>query len=239
MMDAKSVVKSDFDEAIAYFKFHDFFPKNPSSDVISVARRVHSSTYGLLLWKFRLTDLPLCATPFLEEIASDALQVLPQVMLGYGKTTKLLCRSILENCLRFIYYYDHPIEFEIMNREHKWYIGVDKLLEYMKMHPKFIEAEAGFDAIARTSSLYSDLSAGIHGRRVVDLEMKTALSKISFSKSAAERETITIQCCSECTNFLLSIQNRAQLQAFTTIDRSIILRSMPPAARRAWRDLPP
>jgi len=44
----------------------------PEADAIAVARRIHASTYALLLWKFRLKSCRPHGKPFVEEIASDA-----------------------------------------------------------------------------------------------------------------------------------------------------------------------
>ena len=70
--------------------------------MVRIARTIHGNTYSLILWRFRLRGLPEHAKVFIEEIASDALQILPQIMMGYSKTAKLLIRGISENGL-------HPV----------------------------------------------------------------------------------------------------------------------------------
>jgi hypothetical protein len=174
---------------------------------------------------------------FVEEIASDALQILPQVLMGYGKTAKLLTRGIVENTLRHVYFSDHPVEFARMNREAKWYVSMEELFDYARIHPTFLDTEKKFDAINRLSSLYSELSAGIHGRQVRDLEMRIALRKIAYSDQAAAKETLLIERCAATTNFLLAAFHRSTTAKFEQEDRRIILRTMPPRARQAWNDL--
>ncbi len=56
-----------------------------------------------------------------------------------------------------------------MNREPKWYVRLEDLFDYAKIHPAFLRTESRFDAINRLASLHSDLSAGVHGRQVQDL----------------------------------------------------------------------
>jgi hypothetical protein len=157
-------------------------------------------------------------------------------MMGYGKTAKLLTRGVIENALRHIYFSDHPVEFDRMNREAKWYLTQEFLFDYPKTHPVFIESERRFDAVNRLSSLYSELSAGIHGRRVTDLEMRVALGKIRYSEDAANREAPLIERCAEAVNFLLAMFHRDKMRSFQVEDRRIILQTMPSKARLVWKE---
>jgi hypothetical protein len=229
-------LSDDFAELLEYFKASGVLPNNPSLIQLEFAKRIHRTTFSLILWRFRLTGLPQHSRVFIEEIASDALQILPQILVGYTKTTKLLIRGIIENLLRHTYFHDHPVEFERMNRDTKWYVPIDKLFEYQNLHPLFMATERQFDAINRLSTLYSDLSAGVHGRTVKDLEMRTALNRIRYADLDARTVTELVGRCAEATNFLLAMFHRDQLLRFTADDRRIILRTIPPRARRSWRE---
>jgi len=230
-------VAADFGQVISFLQAKGLVSTAPSVSLVTNAKRIHRATYSLILWRFRLHGLPAHGSAFIEEIASDALQLLPQVLMGYGKTAKLLTRGIVENTLRHLYFSDHPIEFEKMNRESSWHMKTGDLLSYLKEHPAFLETERKFDAIARLSSLHSDLSAGIHGRQVRDLEMRVALGKIRYSDQIAGKEMALIERCTESTNFLLAVFHRKKMAKFDLEDRRIILRTMPPRARQAWTEL--
>jgi hypothetical protein len=113
---------------------------------------------------------------------------------------------------------------------------VESLFEYGKAHPKFYQIDnAQFAVFATMSSLYSELSAGVHGRTVNDLEMKTALEKIGYDQALANKMADTVTRVAEATNFLLAMLHREQVETFRTEDRRAILRSMRPAARALWR----
>jgi hypothetical protein len=234
-----AVIATDFAEVQAHLQGIGILESAPPADKIRIARRIHGYTYSLILWKFRLPRIPECGKVFLEEIASDALQILPQALVGYSKTAKLLTRGIVENTLRHIYFIDHPIEFQRMNREKKWYLTIDALVEYGKAHPIFFETESKFDAFNQISSLYSDLSAGIHGRTVRDLETRRALREITYDATAAEKESEFLRRCVEVVNFLLCMLHRDAVARFQNDDRSIILRSIPVKARQVWRRYDP
>jgi hypothetical protein len=86
-------VVTDFGDVLALLKQRGIVPKTPPAAMLGTARSIHNFTYSLILWRFRLQGLPEHSRVFIEEIASDALQVLPQVLMGYSKTAKLLIRG--------------------------------------------------------------------------------------------------------------------------------------------------
>lgn len=232
---SSSPVSDDFAELVPFLQKRGIIPSTANPSLVRIAKNIHRHTYSLILWRFRLRKLPEHGQAFIDEIASDALQILPQVLLGYGKTANLLTRGIIENTLRHLYFSDHPIEFGRMNRDSRWYMAIDALLDYLRSHPVFVESELQFDAINRISSLYHDLSAGIHGRTVRDLEMRVALKKIVYDQVAAEGHAKHVQKCVEAANFLIAMFHHEQLTSFQAVDRRIILRTLPAKARQVWK----
>lgn len=227
-------VADDFASLVEFLKASGKIPKNPSQHLVSTARRMHHATYSLILWKFRLKRLPEHSAVFAEEIASDALQVLPQALMGYSKTTQLLIRGIAENCLRHVYFTDHRIEFSHMNTQAKWYIKVEDLTTYAASHPDMVGPEAKFPAVAKLKSLYGDLSAGIHGRRVRDLEMRIALDKIRYDEAIMDARTAEAQRCAEAVNFVMAVFHRAQFRRFPPEDRLTIMRTIERSGRQVF-----
>jgi hypothetical protein len=116
-------------------------------------------------------------------------------------------------------------------------MSVEDLFEYARMHPDLCRAESKFDALNRIKSLYSELSEGIHGRRVADLEMRTALEKIVYEEQAATKHVSLVERCAEASNFLLSIYQRNRFAAFDLEDRRIILGTMTARARNIWSEI--
>ena len=85
-----------------------------------------------------------------------------------------------------------------MNREHKWYPGLDELFDYPGIHPTLMQYGKKHNAVGTLRTLYNDLSASVHGRRVDDLEMRTALEKIAYSDQSFEKQVENAQkvrCC--------------------------------------------
>lgn len=237
---AKRVIPSvaqDFDAVLKFFMERGIIAEKAPGELVSSARRLHRATYSLILWRFRLRNVPEHGLVFLDEIASDALQILPQALMGYGKTTKLLIRGVIENTLRHIYFLDHPIEFARMNRESKWYLNMEELFAYPQIHPALLDTDKQFDATNKLKILYSELSASVHGRRVQDLEMRVALNRIVFDQRAFEDQVSVVERCSAASNFLLAHLHKEEVRRFQAEDHQIILRTMPARARQLWKGL--
>jgi hypothetical protein len=230
-------VAADFTSVVTFLTDQGIIPAAAPVKLLENARRIHRATFSLISWRFHLKHIPTHGKVFLEEIASDALQILPQMLMGYGKTAKVLIRGIVENTLRHLYFSDHPIEFERMNREQRWYVKMEDLFDYAKIHPAFLRTESKFDAISRLASLHSDLSAGVHGRQVQDLEMRVALKKIVYSQSDANKQTQLVERCTQSANFVLAVFHQERLAHFQPEDRRIILQTIPPRGRNVWTHL--
>ena len=232
-------LSNDFDEVLSYFQEKGILPTKLDAQTKDACRKLHRLTFTLILWRFLLKKIPPHGVIFIEEIASDALQIFPQLVMGYSKTVKLLMRGILENTLRHIYFSDHPIEFERMNRESKWYLSNEQLIDYAKFHPAFTVTEPKFNALARLQDVYSNLSAGIHGRAVKDLETRIALQKIKYDHASAINDIQLLENCVLASNFLLSIFQQRQVLNFKKVHKSLILRTMPVIARKTWSEYEP
>ena len=230
---ASSGCKDDFNEVFAYLKQRGIISSTTASSLKEAARRMHSYTYSLMIWRFILKN-PECGQVFIEEVASDALQILPQALMGYRKTSVLLIRGIVENVLRHIFFRDHPIEFERMNLEKRWYPPMKELFDYLMHHPVFRRTERKFDAINRFKVLYDDLSSNVHGRRVAHLEMRRSLMEIRYQKETFDLLIKLLHRCVECCNFLFLNFHHDQVRACSEEWRQLLVSGIPLNARRVW-----
>jgi len=145
---------------------------------------------------------------------------------------------MVENLLRHIYFFDHRIEFIRMNHEPKWYVSVEDLFKYVVAHPIFMQTEQQFDAISRCKGLYDDLSAHVHGRKVTNLEQRRALKSIKRDPAKLDIFAKLVVRCAIAINFSLAAFHYEKFRGFPTLDRSLILRLLPPQARTAFRLFP-
>jgi len=116
-------------------------------------------------------------------------------------------------------------------------LSIEDLIEYLLSHPTFIETEPKFDAVARLRALYGELSAGVHGRRVQDLEMRISLNKIAFHETSFHNEVRLVERCTEAVNFLIATLHKDKVRSLQQEDRQIILHTMSRHARKVWSGL--
>lgn len=237
-MSRVAVIEQDFTQVREYLRGLLVLSSPLTPPCEAAVKSIHQMTYSLILWKFRLVGLPEHSVVFVDEIASDALQILPQITLGFAKTSRLLLRGVIENVIRHVYFADHPIEFLKMNVQPKWYMKIEDLFSYASEHPKLAPLERQFDAIHRLRNLYDDLSATVHGRRMQDLQMKSALKKIVFHDDMARMEEPLLKRAVESVNATMAAFHANQFRRFESNERRLILRTISPKGRQALAALP-
>lgn len=226
------IVEDDFLRVVSFLKSKCVIPDNPDPIVLSSLRQLHALMFSLVFWRFRLKRIPSHSRVFLHEIGSDAIQILPQAMMGFTKPTCLLIRGIVENTLRYIYFFDHPVEFARMNREKKWFLTTEELFAYPFVHPRMVDLKAGFTPIDRLKTLYDDLSSIVHGRTVDRLEMQRALVQIRYNQTSMDTILDWAKRCTESSNFLLATFHIDQFRNFDQTTRRVLVLTMPSIARR-------
>lgn len=235
--------QNDFKEVTYFFQKRGIIPEPCPNEIIRFAKSTHKAVYSLVFWRFRLRRIPIHGSVFLDELASDALQVLPQSLMGYNKAANLLIRGVIENALRHIYFSDHPVEFARLNNTKKWYVSIEDLFEYLHNHPLFIETRQSFDAPANLKSCYSELSEYVHvseyvhGRTVGHLQLKKAFEHLVFDYECSERVSALLSRSAESVNFLMAVFHSEQVSKLPSDDRAIYLQTLNSTARRALKGI--
>ncbi len=206
-------------------------------EIEGAVKRCHRLTYSLCLWPYRLKRLPPHSKPYLQEMASDAVQYIPQLLSGYSKTTSLLTRCITEDVLRHIYFKDHPIEFIRDNAVEEWHMSIKDLFEYALHHPTLSIADKKQRPIADLKTVYSELSRAVHASKVVHHEMRRALADIKMSPDAVRKHAALLERTTGAANFALMILHREQFHRWAPAERAIVLRTLPQPYRQAWLSL--
>lgn len=227
------VVETDFQNVVAHLVGKGVLPKDVPVDINAALRRMHSSIYASLIWKVRLQDVPERGKVFLKEIASDCIQILPLTSFGFRKAPMVLLRGAIENCLRYVYFIDHPIEFEWMNDPNKkWFLQPSEFFSYMKEHPKLVDINQEFQLTQKLQSSYDSLCKIVHGSRVENMQMVDALSKVVLDKSLVLTQSSIVEETLSCVNLAMWILNHPRT-GFSRSDDRIVKRAMTTAARRA------
>lgn len=201
-------------------------------------RSIHKLSFSLIWWKFRIQAKSVHRKVYVSEMASDALQILPMVSVGYFKAACLLCRGVIENCLRHIYFSDHPVEFQRLNMEKEWYVSVRQLFDYLAEHPQLSHLRDSYDAYADLKSTYSDLSTVVHGTKLQHMQLHAGLMQIKPSINQAKLIEQHLKKVSQAVNFLFVAYHTTVFRRRTLDDREIILSVLPSSAKNAISRLP-
>ena len=106
-----------------------------------------------------------------------------------------------------------------------------ELQEYAQGHPDYLSEAVWQKCVETLISLYSELSASVHGQRVTELEFRRYLCDIKFMHKDVVKESLLVGKTVVAINTLLTIFYHPQFLAFPIEDRRAILRSLPSPTR--------
>lgn len=226
-----SSCNDDFEEIKKYFeKTHNISIPFENKNV-SAVKKTHGTVYGYLILKSKLR-VNNKANIFLSEMQSDYLQLMPLVLNGYEKLPMILLRDILENTLKFIYYYDHPVEFILLEDKNKNYIFVEDLVRYVCEHPKIKHHSEELQLLSRSKTKYSELSKYIHSKDGNYMQLIKYLKQIKFSKIFCAKFLIEFKQIHSIITTLLILFLNEKYSLLSIPDRRFILNSVSKADKK-------
>lgn len=178
--------KDDFRELYKYFTETQNIHIPFDAENIDTVKKIHEKTYAYLILKSKL-NVRNHANIFLSEIQSDYLQLIPLLLKGYDKLVMILLRDILENILKFIYYFHHPIEFTLLEEKSKNYIFFEELIKYVCEHPNIKSHAVELNLLNRIKPKYSELSKYVHSKDVNYMHLIKYLKQIKFNKEFSRK----------------------------------------------------
>ncbi len=225
-------IDQDFNDLLDFLATNKLVKATFIKEQKALVRKTHQYVYSLMWWKFQINPKEYHKKVFLHEMASDSIQIIPQSLMGYFKTSSLLIRGVVECLLKHIYYSDHPVEYELLQLNDSNYTPVRQMFDYLYKHPLFIATEEKFDAINRLKVLYGDLSSTVHGVKIKNLQMKTGLASIRPEKNILVDIVALLKKCIESINFILIIYHRNYFNKLHLHDREVLLRALPKKAKQ-------
>lgn len=229
-------VEQDFKQVLLFLEKRRFLPSVIPSQLTAGLRRIHFCIYSVSIWSHFL-KLPTHGQVYLNELASDAMQILPHAAIGFKKSSRLLTRGVVENLMRHIYFSDHPIEYKRQNLDAKWYMSAEQLFDYARNHPLFTQPEKKYNALGRLRQLYNELSAEVHGGKAAHLDQYRALKDVKLNMQALARQVSFLEQTVANTNFLLVIFHSDRLNKIPSNFQKVIFETMPKKARQTAKGL--
>lgn len=175
-----NALEEDRKELRAFFEKGVAHRASKIAEVEVAFKRAHKSVYSLCLWSHEFSSAPIHQKVFLDELRSDILQSFPMALLGFKKPAALLLRSAIEDLLRHIYYFDHEIEFERLEKSPSSYERMNDLWQYAKKHPRLEKLFEKSKAIDLLENNYAVFSRFVHSTSICHMNLTKSLSEIGF-----------------------------------------------------------
>jgi hypothetical protein len=146
-------------------------------------------------------------------------------------------RGILENTLRHVYFFDHPVEYELSKEESEWHMKVRDLMDYIARHPLLRTVNDAASGLAQLTSLYKELSARVHAGNARRMEMRAALNAIQLDLNAMPVTAREFEQLAQVCNLQLAALHAKQVRRFKPAERQAIWDVLTPDGRRALAGL--
>lgn len=102
------------------------------------------------------------AEGFFQEAHNDALMSHALARQGAWRVALMSLRSLIENTVFGLYYYEHPVELQQwLSGDHK--LGFSETVAYLLRHPKLKVLDGSITGIETLKSEYATLSKAVHG----------------------------------------------------------------------------
>lgn len=142
----------------------------------------YASTTTLQAWRSTILEDSIEDGPlgFFLEAQSDLSMSLVLVQAGMWRSAMKSLRSVIENTIRFAYYMDHCVEYELWERgEHR--PTFQSFFSYLKDHPRLVGEASKISSVDEFEKSYRNLSNVVHASST-DLRTTTQSSVIMLWK---------------------------------------------------------
>jgi len=192
--------------------------------------------FSFCLWPHEFEKSPLHQRIFLEELRSDVLQSFYMALTGFKKPVALLLRCAIEDALRHIFFYDHQVEFERMERTPSYYVNINELWSYIKKHPRLEELMDSTDSLNFLENYYAIFSRFVHSTTTAHMNLTKTLDQIQFDKEFFEQYSKQIINLAQNLHFILFYFYRKTLGHFDPPWKSFVLSMIPTNYREViWK----
>ncbi len=125
----------------ALFKTNSFISEI-TNEIKPSFNRHHKLIYTIALIQYKLEQKHRSdhnKYAFLAEIQSDLLSNISLIFLGFYHQSQMAIRRIIENFYNQVYYFYHPVEFQLLNNGRNEYQPIIQLKEFVDILPTLTE----------------------------------------------------------------------------------------------------
>ena len=180
----------DFAKCIDYYR-NVVIDKNIfTGDSESLTKTAHNIAFTMIVVIREISNTPDWAVPYLHQLRSDTIQLLPSIVWGTKRALHLFERASIEDLFRYIFFFDHRIEHLLLQTYPRKFQNFDFLIDWAKEHPSLLlhkkPTRKYCDEIA---TQYAELSRTIHGTTMANQQLLESLRDLGRPSPEATQET--------------------------------------------------
>ena len=181
----------------------------------ALIKRAHQIAFAMGLWVQKLSTAPEWALPYLKQLRSDTIQLIPSIILGNRRGLHLYERACIEDFLRYFYFFDHKIECILLQNNPTKYQNLDFLIKWIRNYPTFSDyKESVFTHCSNLTFRYKELSRTIHGSPIDEFELSDSLTTLHKPIENSRKEGARMKSIFESIFFLLSLFHLSEYNSF-------------------------
>jgi hypothetical protein len=225
-------LEEDRSKLEAFLRERSAYPVSQGAETDAAFKKAHKAVYGLCIWSHEFSESPIHQRVFLAELRSDALQSIYMALNGFKKPAALLLRSVIEDLLRHLYYYDHQIEFEKLEKTPSSFAKSNVLWQYAKEHPRLenlFEKSRSIDLLENYHAVFSKF---VHSTTTTHMNLTKSLDEIGFDKGFFIEYAGNISLLAENAHFVLLVFYQKTTGSFSPEWKSFIVNTISPTLRK-------
>jgi len=216
------IQQDDLNHCVEYYKHLNLDANVFVGNNLALVKSAHKIAFTMGIWTLKLSDIPKWATPYLQQLKTDSIQLIPSVVLGNKRTLHLYERACIEDFLRYFYYFDHKIEHLLLQTRPTRFENIDFLIDWVRNYPTL---EAHKDQVLNScnelTSAYKELSRTVHGTTISDIELSDSLKDLHGPLQQPIKERDLMNLIFRNVFFLLSLFHIGELQTFNLDERRL------------------
>jgi hypothetical protein len=218
-----SFAEDDFDDFKVFLKQTNIVSEEWMRANLDRLKTLHIITLSFIIWDHHFRNNSPHQKFFLKEARSDCIHSILTVLIGCKKAANLLLRGIIENVLRHLYYFDHPIEFTFITQDEE-YISFKDLVAYLRKHPSFRGLIEKCECLEMLQQTYKTTSKFIHAQGLRFMQLSRALKDIKFDQRFFEWYIKKLKVVASNLNLLLVLFHFEDFRSMNPEFKKVVLK---------------
>lgn len=197
--------------------------------------KIGAAALRLAVWsnQLEILDAGNPALSFIREMQIAIQNSGVLVSLCLYKPSAASSRTLVETCLYYTFFRNHPAELATLANDPKYYVSKADIVDHHKLHtPWFKTSQAVFGLVGRLETWYSTTSAIVHGQVPGAWNAHSAITNLLFSEEAHKLALLTILDAEQLAHeWLLCTAGRDLWAGFAPDAKSLLLEGISGAAK--------